>query len=293
MGRQFMANQPVRFEAQLKNETGKPLDKNAEVKFKIVPPAGVQLARTEFPMDYKREGEWSGYFRGQVQLNTAGKYELVLPIPGSGEILRREFVVKEANPELDNSRPDFAALEQMASEVSKLGVNDQLKARLRRELRTAIPKSEGGAAPARDVAGDTEPHLFFNLNNARSIPEYLVAESRTIRNKGKVEDLWSDGPSPNPQFSYWTLLGVSIAGFVMAAGLAAAAIYLFVGGKNGTAGLCLGGAVLLGLGAIVYLIAALQYYQRQDVVTTTSALLFVIVGLLSIEWLTRKLLRLA
>jgi hypothetical protein len=290
MGRRFIANLPIRFEAQLKQATGKPLDKGTEVKFKIVPPAGVQLPRSEFLMEPKREGEWSGYFKSQFHLPVPGKYELVLPIPGSGEVLRREFYVDVANPELDNPRPDFAALEQMASEVSKLRVNDQIKTDLRRRLRNN-PKPEGVAAAGRE---ENEPRLFFTLQNARAIPECLTLESRVIRNKGKSEDLWTEGMTPSPGMALTTLLVISITGFVLALGLGITAMILFATGRAGTGGLCLAGAVLLAIAGVVYLIATLQYrVMETTVVTTTGTLLFVVVGLLSVEWLTRKLLRLA
>jgi hypothetical protein len=290
MGRRFIANQLIRFEAQLKQPNGKPLDKGMEVKYKIVPPAGVQLPRSEFLMEAKREGDWSGYFRGQFQVPVPGKYEITLPIPGSaGEVLRREYYVDVANPELDNPRPDFSALEQMASELGKLHVNDQLKGDLRRRLRA-------GAKPDSAVAvrDENEPRLFFNLQNARSIPECLTLQSRTIRNKGKIEDLWTEGFTPSPSVAQTTLWVISIAGLVLAAGLGITSLALFATGRAGTGGLCLAGAVLLGIGGVVYLAAALQYSHVETMVTTTtSTLLLIVVGLLSAEWLTRKLLRLA
>jgi hypothetical protein len=249
----------------------------------------VQLPRSEFLMEAKREGEWSGYFRGQFQVPAPGKYEIVLPIPGSSEVLRREFYVDVANPELDNPRPDFAALEQMASEVSKLRINDQTKTDLRRRLRGAA-KPEGTVA----VRDENEPRLFFNLQNARSIPECLTLESRTIRNKGKIDDLWTEGLTPSPAAALTSLWIIAIAGLVLAGGLGITSLVMFAIGRAGQGGMCLAGAVLLAVGGVVYLTAAMQYrVMETSVTTTTSSLLLVVVGLLSVEWLTRKLLRLA
>ena len=151
MGRQFVVGRPIAFEAQLFQQNMQPLAKTAEPRIKIAPPPGVTLARSEFPLEPKREGNWDGYFRAQFTVNAPGKYQLELPIPESNEILRREFYVKETNLELDNSRPNLAALESMASEVGKLRVNDAKKAELRKLLR-AVHRPEGGdktATPAR------------------------------------------------------------------------------------------------------------------------------------------------
>lgn len=291
MGKQFMANQPIKLEAQLKQQNGKPLEDGAEVVAKLTPPPGVTLAKPDIKLEVKREAKGQGYFRTQFLLPAPGKYEFVLPIPGSGEILRREFYVKEGNPELDNSLPNYAALDLMASEVSKLRVSEQHKTELRRKLRA---KPEGTPAAPAAVKDSDEPRLAFNLQTARAIPEYLSLDSRTIRSRGKIEDLWSDGPALSSNASQAILWVVTVLGFAIAVGCGIGAVVLLAMGRAGTAGLLVAAACFFTFGAIVYLLTALQYSSKlETVVTTTSALLFVVVGLLSIEWLTRKLLRLA
>ncbi|MBY0523356.1 MAG: hypothetical protein K2R98_08150 [Gemmataceae bacterium] len=224
MGRQFVAGQPIRFQAQLRQQNMQPLAKTEQPKLKLIPPAGVQLPKAEFVLEPQREGDWDGYFRTQFVVNAPGKYTVELPIPGSSETLRREFQVKESNPELDNSRPDFAAMEAMASEVGKLQVNESSKAALRTSLRKTARPAEG------DGPKGDDPHLFFSLDNASVIPDYLKSDLKVQRSRGKIEDLWSAGPT----FAEW------------------------------------GGSPV-----------------------TISAVLLIVVFLLSAEWLTRKLLRLA
>ena len=63
-------------------------------------------------------GEWNGWFQGRFKVEAPGQYHLDLVIPESGETLSKNFVVKESNPELDNTRPDLGHLYQLASEVT-------------------------------------------------------------------------------------------------------------------------------------------------------------------------------
>jgi len=158
-----------------------------------------------------------------------GKYEIRLEVPGGGaEELREEFYVIESNPEVDDTRPDFARLLEVASPLSEVRVTEasQLN-RLREALKASGGDRTTGAPAAKDAA---DPKLFFNLRNARLIPEYLKTDRKEFNNRGKIEDLWSEGPS-------------------------------------------------------------ISSYDGKPMIVGTA--LLIIVGLLSIEWLTRKLLRLA
>ena len=57
-------------------------------------------------------GSWS---------KSPGKYKLELRVPGQAEdSVKGEFVVKETNPELDNTRPDFEQLYALASDATGL-----------------------------------------------------------------------------------------------------------------------------------------------------------------------------
>jgi hypothetical protein len=172
------------------------------------------------------QSDWAGWFQARFVVTKAGDYRLELPIPNSGDILRSKFSVKESNPELDNTRPDPAALVQMAGDLDEVaprftnkGALDDLRERLRG--RSSADKGEKADAPK----------LSFTLASADVIPSCMTAERKVQRNRGPVDDLWDDGPE----------LGRTEEG------------------------------------------------KPIEVAT----LLLVIVGLLSAEWLTRKLLRLA
>jgi len=69
----------------------------------------------DFEMKPKPAGE--GWFSGRFQVRAAGDYTLTVKIPETGDALTQRFSVKEANPELDNTRPDFQTMYQLASEA--------------------------------------------------------------------------------------------------------------------------------------------------------------------------------
>ena len=189
---------------------------------------------------------------------------------------------------MDNSRPNLAALESMASEVNKLRVNDAKKAELRKLLR-AVHRPEGGDK-AGSLGKDGDVRLFFDLKNAHLIPEYLDTDFKTQLSRGRIEDLWSDGPTFGSVASHvlvWTISTV----LLVAGGFGGARRDLAECGSagSGLAALLIGGALAFALGGVM-----LFLFPRVPLSSmTVSAVLFIVVGLLSAEWLTGKLLKLA
>jgi hypothetical protein len=227
MGRAFTAGHPIRFEAQLFTPSLEPMPKSAKPRLTVQPAEGGERRAVDLTAK-PSQGDWGGWFQASFVVTRPGEYKLELPIPDSGDILRRRFSVKESNPELDNTRPDPGALAQMAGDLDEVAPRLTEKAALD-DLRAKLR----GPRPASSEAGATgeAPKLFFTLANADAIPGCMTAERKVQRNRGPVDDLWDDGPS----------LGETADGKPM----------------------------------------------------VISAALLVAVGLLSVEWLTRKLLRLA
>ncbi|HEY2909317.1 MAG TPA: hypothetical protein VGI99_03675, partial [Gemmataceae bacterium] len=223
MGRQFSAGQYVRFEAQLFGPSLEPLPKTTKPKATIVPAGGGE--RRDIDMTAKAgQSDWAGWFTGRMLLTKPGDYTLELPIPSSSDLLRGKFTVRESNPELENTRPDPAALAAMAGDI------DEIKNRLRGPITPDELKQRlrGNSADAKSES----PKLLFTLATGDVIPSCLPAVPPQVsRNRGPVDDLWDHGP---------------------------------------------------------------EFGQSSDgKPITVATLLMVIVGLLSVEWLTRKLLRLA
>jgi hypothetical protein len=209
------------------------LPASAEPQIKVIPPAGTTISQNPLKLMPLREGEWAGRFQGRFLVNAPGEWNLELPVPGSSEIIRSKFIVRESNPEMDNVRPDFGLLRtQLAGTVADLRLGDTAKQELKAKLRStpATPdKTKGETAPPADTGKDDETKLYFDLRSAKIIPEFIKGEHREQRSRGPIQDLWPSGP----QFS---MLGV-----------------------RGPVGL----------------------------------VMLVVIGLLSLEWLTRKLLKLA
>src|SRR5262249_5008651 len=90
------------------------------------------------------------------------------------------------NVELDNVRPNFGHLYQLASDAQP--VLDTLDARARAALAKALQ------VPADAGAGTGSQKLFLPLANAAVLPDCL-AKLEPVREsvKGKVEDLWDQG----------------------------------------------------------------------------------------------------
>jgi hypothetical protein len=235
MGRQFSAGQYVRIEAQLFGPSLEPLVKTTKPKMTIQPVDGGE--RREIEMAAKpSQGEWAGWFQGRFLAPKPGDYKLELPIPSSADVLRGKFAVKESNPELDNTRPDPAAMAAMASELSELNKGEIKEAYEALQSRLRVPKASAAdkldPKAERSAAEGESPKLLFTLSTADLIPPCLTAvPPKVSRNRGPVNDLWDHGPT----------LG----------------------------------------------------HTEDGKPIEVATLLFVVVGLLSVEWLGRKLLRLA
>ena len=250
MGQQFSAGQFVTVEAQLFGRDLRPLAQSLVPKVQLKPPSGVTMP-TAYEMRPKptQGSDWSGWFQTRFRVMAAGEYRLDLQIPETGDILPGRFIVKEANPELDDTRPDFTQLYTLASELTEgtPPLDPAGKEELRKNLestaarllqkvddkdqvstsKVAVPPA---AAPGtKDSASDKDKgHLFFDLISAKLLPKCMVTRTNINRNRGPVKDIWDEG---------FTLV--------------------------------------------------------QDPSVRMAWVLVVVVGLLSLEWLTRKLLRLA
>lgn len=226
MGRQFASGQYVRFETQLFGQSLEPLPRSTTAKATIKHVESgdrqdVEIAPKSSP------GDWAGWFQGRFLAGRPGDYTLELPIPTSSDILRGKFVVRESNPELDNTRPDSNALRAVAGEFRE--VQSRFK---ERSAADDLMHRLSGTTSGPESAPTDGPKLVFSLANAGIIPDCLPAvPPQVTRNRGAVADLWDDGPT----------FGETADGKPI----------------------------------------------------TVATLLMVLVGLLTIEWLLRKLLRLA
>jgi hypothetical protein len=230
MGSTHIANKPIEVEGKFDGKEGEPLPANAKPPIvKLTPPPGLTDAVIPKPFDMKAKPNGDGWFSGRFQVRAAGDYTMEVKVPETGDTLTQRFSVKESNPEMDNTRPDFETMYQLASEADDvLGrMGDAERQQLRRSLQR--PKMEG---VAKDESKEDKLRLYFDLKNAPLIPTCMRPDVQTQRNRGSIQDLWDGG------FVIWR-----------------------------------------------------RDPPYQPI--TVSYVLLAVVGLLSVEWLTRKLLRLA
>ena len=64
--------------------------------------------------------DWNGWFSTRFLVKSPGEYQLELKVPETGDSEPNKFVVKESNPELDDTRPDLDALYWLASDATKV-----------------------------------------------------------------------------------------------------------------------------------------------------------------------------
>lgn len=198
LGKEYVAGSPIRVQARVLDPGAKPYAAGAiDPRFKIVRLSSDGQPEKElgpFPLT-ARQGPsgFDGYYQGQLAPDPrdmpAGdkRYRVVVDVPDSaGETLEAEFGLRASNPELDNTRPDTAALLGLAGEfegengVAARITNPDAKARLARDL----PK-DGGVSKLAFKLPDRE---LLGL-----IPECMGNRENSAENRGKADDLWDRG----------------------------------------------------------------------------------------------------
>jgi hypothetical protein len=210
MGREFTQGQYISVGARLFGRDLQPLSAASKPLAQIEAPRN---APTPMPVEFHAQGNTEGWFQARFRITAPGDYRLNLQVPESGETLSRKFTVKESNPELDDTRPDFPALYQLASEATDhlpqdKETQDELKkalegtaARLLKQVEDQAGDKAKAGQPARST--DKQPteklsasaalHFFFDLNSAYLIPKCVTTQSKVQRSRGPVRDLWDEG----------------------------------------------------------------------------------------------------
>jgi hypothetical protein len=141
-----------------------------------------------FKMAAKKGDPWQGYFQ-RTQLASAekfppGTWRVEVEIPSSTETLKRKFLVRQSNPELDNTRPNFKEMYSMASKATDFVVADKAA---NDNLQKAL--AVNGSGPE----GKRLAFRFGDDESLKAIPPCFITDTKTARNKGKVEDYWDKG----------------------------------------------------------------------------------------------------
>jgi hypothetical protein len=315
-GRIFTVGQNVSMEARIDDKGGVRLNENARPKVVITAPlAGpktTELQKRELEdlakekwMTYKPKSD--GWFAVRFKPPIEGDYTMQVTVNETGDTVTHKFTVKPSNPELDDARPDFARMYDIASyadeEVQPRMSGPDYAELLQKLRRPKLDENE---------QKEDRPKLFFNLKNADLIPKCMDKLSDQRREYSDPRPIWDVmvkmlTPVRErylPAWAAWGLaacLGAGCAiGFFffrserrgLPLGLQAALALL---GLVSVPGYYLGRHLGIGGWAICIALATLvvaPLYLPAEVALGWYALA-ALVGLLSTEWLVRKLLRLA
>ncbi len=248
MSRTFTAGKYVQLDAKISAKDGDPLfvrdhDDKRMPYISVKLPAGVK--DDEIPTKYLlvprkvKDDNDKGKFGVRFQVKSPGDYQLELKVPDTGDSIIQKFSVKESNPELDDTRPDFNQMYHLASDAEQVLARIPVEADREEVKRHLVPpaltKDDKDKKDKEDEILTGKPRLYFSLKDAELIPLCMKTVTDTKQVRGKYEDVWDES---------WTRWNFHVFG----------------------------------------------YEVHLDWLFNS---LLLIVGLLSMEWLIRKLLRLA
>ncbi|MFL5241153.1 MAG: VWA domain-containing protein [Gemmataceae bacterium] len=149
----------VYVEAKILGRDMQPLPMTAKPEVVITPPAGIDAralfgpSKGVFEMSPKKGGDWEGYFMARFLVNSPGEYKLKLKVPEINDEQVTTFQVEAADPEKDETRPDLALLYDLASDadlvLKRIDENSALAKELRQRLMKTRPVTED--APKEEV----------------------------------------------------------------------------------------------------------------------------------------------
>jgi hypothetical protein len=120
VGKEHAVNTYVSVEAQLYGRDMNVLPATSKPKLRVKPPVGAAEKETEVVMTPRPGGDWNGVFTTRVLVKSPGEYNLEFKVDETGDTAPGKFNVKEVNPETDNTRPDVDRLYWLASDASKV-----------------------------------------------------------------------------------------------------------------------------------------------------------------------------
>jgi hypothetical protein len=190
-------------QAQILNTNSRPYPTEGtgkiEPKF-IIRQVAQSGEKREFGPFELRPTEFEGYYKGQVYADPKqfppGDFEYLVQIEvpdSASEYLQGKFQVVKSDPEMDNTKPDFVAMQTMASDFDEVFQTRLKSDTTRSRLMGFLPKD------------NAMPKLAFKLTDSeylKLIPECFATKSAHADNKGPVYDLWDKGidfPYKNPE----------------------------------------------------------------------------------------------
>jgi hypothetical protein len=192
VNKEYSSGSQIRVQARLLAPNGAPYEMTAiNPKFVIQQwnAAASEMIKPHGPFELrprKGGGDFDGYYAGQVLADPARlpsgdyRYRVVVDVPDSpGDTITGEFVLKQSDPELDNTRPDFTALETAA------GTLEEVRAKIKDP---AVEDKLRGAE--RNPASVKLAFRLADTEKVSLIPACIDQTYAASRDRGAVVDLW-------------------------------------------------------------------------------------------------------
>jgi hypothetical protein len=281
----------IPLEAQLMEASKKPLPQDFVPKLHVTPLDGPDKDKKDVikPLDMKprAEGVWTGYFQAELQIDKPGQYRLYIPIPGTDKEVDRIITVYRPDPETDNPRPNPDHLYELATTATP--VLDRLDIGGRQNLTAALAKNKSVSDEKKEylrTEGTGDYRLCFDLDQTNMIADCLFKIPPSEEGlKGSISYLMDRGYKSGIvlRADQMIMAVVAAVGAIILLILLATQRWLF-------AAIVAGLTAVIVLGVLLSNIASPSWEMYP---IDFSFVLGAIAGLLCLEWLTRKLLRLA
>jgi hypothetical protein len=192
LGQTFPARSNVLLEASILGRDMKPLPESAKPEVQLVPPTGVDVKSLDkqgrYLMTAKKGNE--GWFMVRFPVDQPGEYKVKIKVNETGDTEEGKFIVKETDIEMDNARPDFQLIHDLASDADEV-LNQLNNEEVKKNLRARLGSMKAGDAPP---TKDTEKlRLIFDLQSAEMIPSCLLPRFNTQKINGGIDYLWDQG----------------------------------------------------------------------------------------------------
>jgi hypothetical protein len=292
MNKEFVAGAPIKVQTRLLSPSGEPYPEGAKTpKFEVsqynlngelIKKIGI------YEMKARKSGKnFEGYYQGQLTADPKNfptgdfRYKVTVDVPDSpGDVLDAEFMIRKSDPELDNTRPDFASMTEMAGTLSEVLANIADPA--------TVTKLKGSNT---DPAKAKLSYKLGETDKLELIPQCFAEKYSRPRNLSGLKDIWDTEKEPPAKWKTWLrTYTVNFGSFqtlpwwaVIALPLIIVSLGLMIIGR--------GSQLLRILGLFVGIAAAAVAYGAYSV--PVGIVVAIVAVLLSIEWLSRKLLRLA
>ncbi len=163
--------------------------------------------KAEIKLTPQKSEPWEGYFAASQMLPAEkfppGVWTVEIEVPGTSEVLKSKFVIKESRPEIDNALPDVASMYEMASELNAVLPRVTDKAVAERLSRTAMSGKEGKKLCFRFEERDNVEEEGKTVRKIDILPDVMLQEIKTQRNRAGLEDLWDKGPKAPQAVASW------------------------------------------------------------------------------------------